>query len=245
MTDSMPKRVIVTGASNGIGRAIAERLTGEGWQVCNVDRVPPASDNEPNGHWFEAELTDDGSIDDAVGRILRDGPVLGIVNNAGVVRPAPLENTTRSDFDQVTAVNVWSGIRIAQSVLPGMKDAGFGRIVNISSRAQLGKTDRTAYAAAKAAVISMARVWALELGAYGITCNAVAPGAIGTDLWLKANPPDHPRTRGIIDGIPMKRMGAPDDIANAVSFFFDDRSGYVTGQVLYVCGGLDLARGGS
>ena len=133
----------------------------------------------------------------------------------------------------------------AQAVVPGMREQGFGCIVNISSRAHLGKTLRTAYAASKGGLVSMTRVWALEYADCGITVNAVAPGPIRTELFEQVNPADHPRTRAIIESMPVKRLGEPEDVANAVRFFMDEASGFVTGQVLYVCGGVTLSRGGN
>ena len=114
------------------------------------------------------------------------------------------------------------------------------RIVNISSRAALGKELRTAYSASKAALIAMTRTWALELAGFGITVNAVAPGPIRTSLFDEANPPDSPRTKAIVDNIPVGFMGEPDDVADAVAFFASDRARFVTGQVLYVCGGVSV-----
>ncbi|VVO32523.1 3-oxoacyl-[acyl-carrier-protein] reductase FabG [Pseudomonas fluorescens] len=125
-----------------------------------------------------------------------------------------------------------------------MKEAGFGRILNMSSRAALGKELRSAYAATKAGLLGMTRVWALELGRFGITANAIGPGPIRTELFERANPPDSPRTQAIIDSIPVKRLGMPDDIAQAAAFFLDARSGFVTGQVLYVCGGMTVGVAG-
>jgi 3-oxoacyl-[acyl-carrier protein] reductase len=129
--------------------------------------------------------------------------------------------------------------------LPGMKAARFGRVVNISSRAALGKQQRTVYAATKSALIGMAKVWALELGEFGVTANAIGPGPIRTELFDRANPPGDARTRAIIDAIPVRRIGTPDDVANAVAFLLDERSGFVTGQVLYVCGGMTVGASGA
>ncbi|MDX1433715.1 MAG: SDR family oxidoreductase, partial [Gammaproteobacteria bacterium] len=106
-------------------------------------------------------------------------------------------------------------------------------------------TLRTSYAGTKGALVSMTRVWALELAAFGISVNAIAPGPVRTELFERANPPDNPRTLQIVEAIPVGRLGEPHDIANAVAFFLDERSSFVTGQVLYVCGGVTLARGGS
>jgi NAD(P)-dependent dehydrogenase (short-subunit alcohol dehydrogenase family) len=121
-----------------------------------------------------------------------------------------------------------------------MKAAGFGRIVSVTSRVILGKHMRTAYAASKGAVTSMTRTWALELAKSGITVNAVAPGPIGTELFAANNPADAPETKRILESIPMQRVGTPDEVAHAVSFFLEDRSGFVTGQTMFVCGGMTV-----
>ena len=124
-----------------------------------------------------------------------------------------------------------------------MKAARFGRIVNISSRAALGKELRTVYAATKAGLHGMTRTWALEFAAHGITVNAVGPGPIGTELFHQVNPAGSPRTKAIIEGVPVKRLGTPEDIAHAAAFLLDERAGFVTGQVLYVCGGMTVGLG--
>lgn len=125
-----------------------------------------------------------------------------------------------------------------QAVVPAMKAAGRGRVVNISSRAALGKELRTAYAATKAGLHGMTRTWALELGRWGITVNAVGPGPIRTSLFDAVNPADSPRTKAIIDAVPIGRLGTCEDVAEAVGFFASDGAGFITGQVLYVCGGM-------
>ena len=121
-----------------------------------------------------------------------------------------------------------------------MKESGFGRVVSIASRALLGKERRTVYAASKAALVGMTKVWGLELGQHGITANVIAPGPIRTALFEEVNPADSPSTKAIIDAIPVRRIGVPMDIAHAVSFMLDQKSGFVTGQVLYVCGGMTI-----
>jgi NAD(P)-dependent dehydrogenase (short-subunit alcohol dehydrogenase family) len=105
----------------------------------------------------------------------------------------------------------------------------------------LGKELRTAYAGAKAGLIAMAKVWALELGKNGITANAIGPGPIMTELWSKGNPPDSEKTKAIVKSVAVGRLGTPEDVANAASFLMDRKSGFVTGQVLYVCGGLTVS----
>jgi NAD(P)-dependent dehydrogenase (short-subunit alcohol dehydrogenase family) len=124
-----------------------------------------------------------------------------------------------------------------------MRARGFGRIVNVASRAAYGKELRSAYAASKAGLIGLTRTWALEYAAHGITVNAVAPGPIATELFRAGNPEGSERTRRIVEGVPAGRMGEPEDVAHAVMFFLDRRSSFVTGQVLPVCGGLTVGLG--
>ena len=194
---------------------------------------------------MEVDLADAAALEAALADLAAAAPVDALVNNAAIGQSATLEETTDEDFDLTVAVNLRAPMACARALAPAMKARGFGRIVNISSRAHLGKTHRTAYAASKGGILSMARVWALEYGPYGVTCNTVAPGPIRTELFERVNPPGMPRTQEIIGTVPVGRLGEPEDIANAVAFFLDARSGFVTGQVLYVCGGITLARGGS
>lgn len=247
MSDAIPSRgnAIVTGASRGIGRAIAARLAADGWQVFNLDIAPPSAAGDSPARWIETDLADAASLLAAIGKVRDEGPVTGVVNNAAIGRMASLEDVTPGDFDDSVAVNLRAPMLCTQAVVTDMKSAGFGRVVNIASRAHLGKTLRTSYAATKGGLVSMTRVWALELAPSGISVNAIAPGPIRTELFEAANPPDMPRTQAIVDAIPVGRLGEPEDVANAVSFFMDPRAGFVTGQVLYVCGGITLARGGS
>jgi 3-oxoacyl-[acyl-carrier protein] reductase len=156
------------------------------------------------------------------------------------VFPASLEDQTLAQVDAAFSLNLRCAIQCTQALLPGMKEARFGRIVNMASRAALGKELRTAYAATKAGLIGVTRVWALELGAHGITVNALGPGPIATELFERANPAGAPRTQAIIESVPVRRIGTPEDVAHAAGFFLDERSGFITGQVLYVCGGLTV-----
>ncbi|GAA1001572.1 SDR family oxidoreductase [Subtercola frigoramans] len=231
----MADRLLVTGGASGIGRAIALHGQSMGWEVVVIDRS--ASDV---GRSIVADLSDPGSTATALEDALSGGPITRLVNNVGAVFPAPLEEQSLADLDASFSLNLRCAVQCAQAVLPGMTEAGFGRIVNMSSRAALGKELRTAYAAAKAGLIGLTRVWALELGQRGITVNAIGPGPIATDLFMKANPADSPRTKKIIESVPVGRLGEPEDIAHAAGFFLDDRAGFVTGQVLYVCGGLTV-----
>lgn len=234
----MTEAVLVTGASQGIGHAIAVRLVRDGFRVVNLDRRPPA---DPVGEHVEADLADRAATAAALAAIVARYRVTRLVNNAGIVHPGLVEDATRADLDAVMTVNVAAAIQCAEAVLPAMRAAGFGRIVNISSRSAIGKALRTVYAASKAALHGLTKTWALELGPAGITVNAVGPGPVATELFARVNPPHSPRTEAIRRAIPVGRLGTPDDIAGAVRFFLDRESGFVTGQVLYVCGGMTVA----
>lgn len=229
------QRVLITGGAAGIGAAAAERCRQDGYEPVIIDRT---------GNGIIADLSDPVATGRALAQALEGGPITRLVNNVGIVCPADAENQTLEELERAWALNVRCSMQCMQALLPGMKEAGFGRILNMSSRAALGKQLRSAYAATKAGLIGMTRVWALELGSYGITANAIGPGPIATELFERANPPDSPRTQAIIDSVPVKRIGKPEDVAQAVSFFLDERSGFVTGQVLYVCGGMTVGVAG-
>jgi len=231
-----PHRVLITGGACGIGRATAERCRAEGYDVVVIDR---------EGDGIQADLSDPAQTARALEEALSGGPITRLVNNVGVVRPGPVEEQTFADLGQVVSLNLRCALQCVQALLPGMKAVLFGRIVNMSSRAALGKEHRTVYAATKAGLNSMAKVWALELGQYGITANAIGPGPIRTELFDKANPANSPRTQAIIEAVPVRRIGEPEDVANAAAFLLDARSGFITGQVLYVCGGMTVGSAGA
>lgn len=240
----MADRVLVTGGSHGLGRAMVERLLADGYRVINLDLQPPAV---PAGHelYCEADVTDEPQLRAVLAALVaREGPITRLVNNAGIVRPASFEATDLADLQAVMALNVGGAIVCAQALLPGMKAAQFGRIVHISSRAAIGKATRSAYAASKAALHGLAKTMALELGQFGVTVNAIGPGPIASPLFDRVNPPGAPATQAIIDAIPMRRMGQPGEVAHMVASLLDARAGFVTGQVLYVCGGMTVGLAG-
>jgi NAD(P)-dependent dehydrogenase (short-subunit alcohol dehydrogenase family) len=230
-TTTPARRVLVTGGAAGIGAAIADRCRADGLEAVVIDRA---------GDGIIADLSDVDSTAAALERALAGGPITSIVNNVGAVFPAAAEDQSLAELAAAWELNLRSAMQCTQALLPSMKDAGFGRIVTISSRAALGKELRSAYAATKAGLLGLTRVWALELGQYGITANAVAPGPIATELFEKANPADSPRTKAIIDGVPVKRIGTAEDVAHAAAYLLDERSGFVTGQTHYVCGGVTV-----
>lgn len=226
------ERVLITGGASGIGAAIAKKCIEDGYEPVIIDRI---------GDGILADLSSVESTAEALKKALVGGPITRLVNNVGIICPATLEEQTIEELTRVWDLNVRCAMQCAQALLPGMKDEGFGRIVNMSSRTTLGKELRTAYAGAKAGLVAMAKVWALELGRYGITANAIGPGPIMTELWAKANPIDSPKTQAIISSVPVKRVGQPEDVANATSFLLHRNSGFVTGQILYVCGGVTVS----
>ncbi|MBJ3778025.1 SDR family NAD(P)-dependent oxidoreductase [Acuticoccus mangrovi] len=233
---------VVTGGSNGIGRAIVQHLLSRGRAVVNVDR---AAETEPSGaHYIEADLSDADTIgrvfDDIAGRFA----IVGLVNNAGRAIAHSLEDTTPDDFNRLVPINMVAPTICAQRAARSMKARGWGRIVNIASRAATGKELRTAYGGTKGALLSMTRVWALELAPHNITVNAIGPGPIATELFRAVNPDDSERTQALKRSIPLGRVGSPDDIANAAGFFLAEENGYVTGQTLFVCGGLTIGVAG-
>lgn len=229
---------LVTGAGRNIGAAVAARLKAGGIDVVGLDREAPEHDHCVE--FLRVDLSDGAALSASLTDLLTRHRVLRLVNNAGIVMPASIEETDPDSIDKVAAVNTKAPLICLQHVLPGMKAAKFGRVVNVSSRVALGKERRTAYAASKGGLNAMTHGWALELGAHGITVNAIGPGPIRTSLFDAANPPGDPATQRIIDTVPVKRLGSPEDVAEAIHFFASDASGFITGQVLYVCGGMTI-----
>jgi 3-oxoacyl-[acyl-carrier protein] reductase len=233
------KRVtLVTGATRGIGRAVSQRLSAQGHFVVGMARTAAGVDFP--GDVIVADLRDAGSTERALSDIASRYEVTGLVNNAGVNHIQKLGDIKLADFDEVVAVNLRAAIQCAQAVLPAMLRARYGRIVNITSRAMLGRASTASYSAAKAGLVAMTRCWALELADKNITVNAVGPGPTDTDMWRENNPPDSPTTRGQLDQIPMRRIGTPEEVADAVAYFMSDQAGFTTGQLLFVCGGLSI-----
>lgn len=236
---SKPQAYIVTGASNGIGAAIAASLLAQGRTVINIDLTAPTKE-VPNLVTFTADLTDPAQVQEAADKVTSQYSIVGLVNNAGATKPGTADTVTIADLDFVVNLHLKAALILIQACLPSMREAGWGRVVMMSSRASLGKPNRIVYSATKAGLIGMARSLAMELGKDGITFNSVAPGPIATDLFLKSNPPDAPATKKIVDSIAVGRMGTPEDVARAVLFFLDQANSFITGQVLYVCGGTGL-----
>ncbi|MBF58782.1 SDR family oxidoreductase [Halomonas sp. FeN2] len=230
---------VVTGGARNIGQAIALRLQQDGYRVIVADIVAPEAGSLQEDA-YQVDLADANATRRVMEEIAERYAVSRLINNVGIVAPALLEEARLEDFDKLMHLNVRSALVCTQALLPTIKAQGMGRIVMNASRVVLGKEARTIYSATKGALQSMARTWALELAEHGITVNCVAPGPIATSAFWQNNPPDSERARRIIDNIPLSRMGQPEDVAQAVSFFCDERSSFITGQTLFVCGGVTV-----
>ena len=234
----MKEPVLVTGVARGIGRAIAHRLIGEGYSVVGIDLSPDAP---PGLAAFEqADLADPSSARQALARLTGHFAFTRLVNNVGSSFRENLRDGTGAAQRRLIRLNVASAVLCTQAVLPAMRKARFGRIVNLTSRAVHGRETRSAYSASKAGLAALTRTWALELAQDGIAVNAVAPGMIDTDLFRRNNPPNSPDVFRLQSAIPMGRIGEPEEVARAVLFFLDKGTTYITGQTLFVCGGLSL-----
>jgi 2-hydroxycyclohexanecarboxyl-CoA dehydrogenase len=244
------RAAVVTGGGSGIGLAITQRLAEDGFAVSVVDLDQAAADDvaaalTQKGHDVVAiggvDVSDRAQVDAAMQRA-RDalGPVLVLVNNAGLSGFDPFLSISDEQWDRIMAVNLNGPFYCCQAVVPDMVEAGWGRIVNISSSsAQSGQQLMVHYVSSKAGLIGFTKALALELGPKGITVNTIPPGFVDTPM-LRAS-----EERGLLGGsvddhakrTPVRRAGRPEDIAAACSFLVSDEAGYVTGQVLGVNGG--------
>jgi 3-oxoacyl-[acyl-carrier protein] reductase len=230
--------VLVTGARGGIGMAITRRLHAAGHTVIGVGRTPP--DHDFPGVFLPGDLADPDDTARLLTTITAAHQVRHVVNNAGIAQPQPVEAIDLATLHRVLEVNLRAAVQIVSALVPGMRANRFGRIVNITSRATYGARDRTAYAAAKSALVGCTRAWAVELAADGITSNAVSPGPIDTELFHRSRPAGSDAERRAIAAIPLGRLGTPDDVAAAVTFLLSDDAGFITGHVLDVDGGSSL-----
>lgn len=241
MSSNKPVATVVTGASSGIGRAIAEALLAQGRTVVNIDYNLPDWKHE-NLVSFQADLTSEQATRERAAEVAAAYDVEALVNNAGATRPGTIDNATTAQLDDVVGLHLRAPMLLTQAFLPSLRASGHGRVVNMSSRAALGKADRIVYSATKAGLVGLTRTMALELGRDGITVNAIGPGPIATDLFRKSNPDGAPQTQRILDSIAVGRMGTAEDVARAALFFLSPDNGFVTGQILYVCGGVTLGQ---
>jgi 2-hydroxycyclohexanecarboxyl-CoA dehydrogenase len=229
------KTAVVTGGGSGIGRAVADRLRADGYHVATIDLN--SSDDE---FAQTADVTDRAQVEAALSAIRAQlGPVGILVNAAGLDGFKRFTDITFEEWQKVVDVNLNGVFHCIQAVLPDMVDAGWGRIVNISSSSTHSGTPYMAhYVAAKSAVNGLTKSLALEYGPAGITVNAVPPGFIDTPMLRNAEARGRLRNvAATIDATPVRRMGKPEDIAAACAFLISEEAGYITGQILGVNGG--------
>ncbi|MGP4057580.1 SDR family NAD(P)-dependent oxidoreductase [Mycobacterium sp. 4D054] len=229
------RNAVVTGGASGIGAAVAERLRADGMRVATIDLNPGEEKFS-----YAADVTDRAAVDAALAEIRAElGPVTVLVNAAGLDRFKKFLDLTFDEWQKVVDVNLNGVFHCVQAVLPDMIEAGWGRIVNISSSStHSGQPFMSPYVAAKSAVNGLTKSLALEYGPAGITVNAVPPGFIDTPMLRKAEQRGFlGDTQKQIEQTPVRRMGRPEDIAAACAFFISEEAGYITGQILGVNGG--------
>jgi 3-oxoacyl-[acyl-carrier protein] reductase len=230
---------VITGGSKGIGADLAARLIARGYRVISIARHLP---DAPIAGLInvEADLLDPVAVADAAAEIVRAHQVTHFIHNAGLVWPKLLEDVSPSDITGLAQLHLGAAVTLLQAFLPAMKARQFGRVLFNGSRAALGVPNRTAYSATKAAMVGMARTWALELAPHGITVNVVAPGPIQTDNFWGIVAKGSDREADLAKRIPVGRLGQVRDVSNAFLYFCDPENGFVTGQTLYVCGGASV-----
>ena len=248
MTES--RTAVVTGAAQGIGAAIAQRLAADGHKVAVLDLSADAAQGTVDAITAAggtalavgADVSDAAAVDTAFEQVVESlGAPTILVNNAGIIRDNLLFKMTVEEWDLVMAVHLRGAFLTTKAVQKHMIEAGFGRIINLSSISALGNRGQVNYSAAKAGIQGFTKTLALELGKFGITANVVGPGFIETPMTAataeRIGVPFDQFIEAVAKDTPVGRVGQPDDIAHAVSFFASEGAGYVSGQVLYVAGG--------
>lgn len=230
---------LVTGGSAGIGANICELLIAAGYRVLNLSRRPSQQSHERLVD-VPVDLSDTEQTRAVLADLAQQYAITSVVHNAGVIKPALIEDVRLEDVEYLSRLHLYTSILLMQAVLDAMKRARFGRFVIVTSRAMLGLATRTGYAATKSGQLGLVRTWALELGPYGITANAVAPGPIVTDMFTEVVPEDSDKARALEQSIPVRRLGQPGDVGRAVMFLLSADNGFITGQNLFVCGGASV-----
>ncbi len=240
----MGRIALVTGGTRGIGRAISEAMKAEGYTVAasyaGNDDAANAFKDETGIPVYKFDVGDFDACTSTMATIESDlGPIEVLVNNAGITRDKPLHKMDRETWDAVVDTDLSSVFNTCRNVIDGMRERGFGRIINISSiNGQKGQFGQTNYSAAKAGEIGFTKALALETAAKGITVNAIAPGYIGTEMVMAV--PEKVLNEVIIPQIPVGRLGQPEDIARCVTFLASDDAGFITGSTLTANGGQYL-----
>ncbi|MDE5444168.1 SDR family oxidoreductase [Bradyrhizobium sp. CSA207] len=236
---SQARTTLITGGNSGIGEALARRLVDKGQRVVSVGLEKPGWTHDLLAAYC-ADLTSLKETRAIAKEISSDHAIDCLVHNAGTILPNLLPDARPEDILMLAQLHLGAPMLLTQAALEGMMSRRLGRIVFVSSRAAMGAVTRSAYSATKAGMHGMARTWALELASSGITVNVVAPGPILTDNFWGIVPKDSERQEKMARNVPVGRLGSREDVAHAVEFFLDERSDFVTGQVLYVCGGTSL-----
>jgi NAD(P)-dependent dehydrogenase (short-subunit alcohol dehydrogenase family) len=231
------KSIVITGASKGIGRAAADALVEQGWSVVGVARSSPPSFP---GEFIQTNLADQSQTGALAKDLAARGNIFGIVNNVGIAKHETIDAVEFENFTTVMELNVRPALQLTQALLPAMRAARFGRIINITSLVTRGLAFRASYAAAKAALESLTRTMAVELAGEGITSNAIAPGPTETELFRSNNPKGGEGEARYLSRVPMRRLAQPSEIAAAIVFLAGERAGFITGQTLFVNGGSSL-----
>ena len=239
---------LVTGGARGIGAATARRLHADGARVAVLDLDEAAASHtasQTGGIGIGCDVTDGAAVEAAVERVVAElGGLHILVNNAGVTRDNLLFKLTESDWDTVMNVHLKGAFNASKAAQKHMVAAKWGRIVNLSSVSALGNRGQANYAAAKMGLQGFTRTLAIELGPFGVTVNAVAPGFVVTEMTnataVRLGITPAQLQEASAQAVPVRRVGSPDDIANAIAFFASEASSFVTGQTLYVDGGAKI-----
>ncbi|MDA2803575.1 3-oxoacyl-ACP reductase FabG [Nocardiopsis suaedae] len=246
-----PRRVaLVTGGARGIGAATARRLAAEGRAVAVLDLNESDAQRTADAITADggeavaigADVSDAEQVDRAVAAVAeRLGPPVILVNNAGVIRDNLIFKMSEDDWDTVMNVHLRGAFLMTRAAQAHMTEAGFGRIVNLSSSSAQGNRGQVNYSAAKAGMQGFTKTLAIELGKFGVTANAVAPGFIETDMTAataaRVGVDFDDFKKAAAGNIPVRRTGRPEDIANTIAFLTGEEAGFVSGQVIYVAGG--------
>lgn len=246
MIDKSEQVAVITGANQGIGAEITKKFLALGYRTVGIDldisNLDQIRDLDSGRRlWIKANVTDRDDVSSAISQILaKFGRIDVLVNNAGITRDALFHKMTFEEWQQVLDVNVTGGFHITQLCQAEMVKQGYGRIIFISSRSALGNRGQANYATSKAAVQGLTKTLAIELGKFGVTVNAIAPGFIETDMTRAIAEKTGQDWAEIVTAMKARaavnRTGKPSDIAHVAAFFADPESSFVTGQVLYVTG---------
>lgn len=250
MSEQAQRVAVVTGGARGIGAGVARRLAADGMAVAVIDlkesdcagTVDAITAAGARAFAAGADVSDSGQVTAAVEAIAAElGPPAVLVNNAGVIRDNLLFKMTDDDWDAVMGVHLRGAFLMSRATQKYMVEQKFGRIINLSSSSALGNRGQVNYSAAKAGLQGFTKTLAIELGPFGVTANAIAPGFIVTDMTAataaRVGVPFEDFQKGAAAQIPVRRVGQPSDVAHVASFLASDGAGFVSGQVIYVAGG--------